>query len=178
MSDIIVTISPIVPEINITSVSGAVITVSQPVVPNLQIVQQAPPVIEVQSLGARGLQGVPGPAGDALIYTAGENLVSHQPIALVGGLAYKMDYTNPLHQFAFVGFSKTSAVSGGTIEVETTKIELAGWGLLPNQTYMAGASGGLITTNTTPSTFSKIVGFAQSATTMLIVKDYTSINKN
>ena len=111
-------------------------------------------------------------------YTAGENLNSHQPIVLVGDFAYKMDYLNPLHQFAFIGFSKTSATLGSAIGIETVKIELIGWGLTPNQTYIAGASGGLITTNNTASSFTKIVGFAQSTTIMLIVKDYSSINKN
>lgn len=116
--------------------------------------------------------------GDNRTHIAGEALVSHQPIVLVGGLAYKMNYLNPLHQFAFIGFSKISASVSGTITVETVKIELAGWGLLPNQTYMAGENGGLITTNNIPNTFSKIIGFAQSPTSMLIVQDYTSINKN
>lgn len=112
------------------------------------------------------------------VYVAGENLNSHTPIVLIAGLAYAMNNLNPLHRFAFIGFSKTSSLTGGDLTVETIKIDLAGWGLTPNQTYMAGANGALITVNNTAGSFTKIVGFAQSPTSMLIVKDYSSINKN
>ena len=165
MSEIIFTISPIAPA-DFTIVPTNV---------NVTVGQSAPVSFAVNSMGVQGIQGVPG---DAQIYMAGENLVSHQPIVLVGGLAYKMNYLNPLHQFAFVGFSKTSALTGGDLTVETIKIDLSGWGLTPNQTYMVGANGALITVNNTAGSFTKIVGFAQTSTSLLIVKDYSSINKN
>ena len=145
---------------------------------SFSVLQAVPVEITVSPMGERGLQGVQGAMGDIPEYVAGEALNSHQPIALVGGLAYKMNYLNPLHQFAFVGFSKTSAIISGVITIETNKIELAGWGLVPNQIYLVGANGGLITANNTASSFTKIVGFAQTSTSLLIVKDYSSINKN
>ena len=168
MSDILFTITPL-PIVDFTIVPTSV---------NISVGQSAPVSFSVNAMGVQGLQGVQGPMGGIPEYIAGEALVSHQPIALVGGLAYKMNNLNPLHQFAFVGFSKTSAIIGGVITIETVKIDLPGWGLLPNQTYLAGANGGLITINAVQNSFTKVVGFSQSTTSMLIIKDYTPINKN
>lgn len=172
----------IYPTVNINGLS-----VTSPYIVKLNGINEVSPLVvnvteQVLKVKATMVSGVKVDKGNTVSgtdieCTAGESLVSHQPIVLVGGLAYKMDYLNPLHQFSFIGFSKTSAISSGLVVVETVKIDLAGWGLLPNQTYMAGEAGGLITTNTRVNSFSKIVGFAQSATSMLIVKDYTSINK-
>lgn len=168
MSKITFTISPINP-VNFTV---------KPTSINVSIKANPPVVFTVNSLGKQGIQGPQGLTAGVIQYIAGESLNSHMPIVLVGGLAYKMNHLDPLHQFAFLGFSKTSALPGGSVTVEYNKIELSGWGLVPNQTYIAGVNGGLITVNNTLNSFTKIVGFAQSATVMLIVKDFSSINKN
>lgn len=114
--------------------------------------------------------------GSTSNYTCGENIPSHTPVALVGGLAYKMSNTNPLHQFAFIGFSSVSGVTSGSILIESKLITLAAWGLTANTNYLCGVNGALITTNAA-SGFTKIVGFSQSTETLLIVNNYTSINK-
>lgn len=111
-------------------------------------------------------------------YECGENIASHKALALFGGKVYKMDYSNMDHRFAFVGFSKTSGVTGGFISIEDELITLSGWGLTPNQTYLAGPNGSIIASNATAGTFIKIVGVAQDASTLLICRDYDSIIKN
>ena len=111
-------------------------------------------------------------------YECGENISSHKPVALVGNKIYKLDYSNMDHRFAFVGFTKTSGVIGDFISIEENRAILIGWGLIPNQTYLAGAAGALITSNSTPGTFIKIVGVAQDANTLLIYKNYDSVVKN
>lgn len=108
---------------------------------------------------------------------AGEQINSHTPVALVNNLLYKMDYSNQLHQWSFVGFTKTSGNAGDLIEVETYKIALQGWGLSPNTQYLAGSSGSMIISNNTTGTFTKVIGYAEDANTMLVYKQYSSINK-
>lgn len=110
-------------------------------------------------------------------YIAAQNINSHTPVVLIGNALFKMDILNPTHQFAFVGFTKTSVNTNQLVEVEENLISLNGWGLIPNTQYLAGISGAIQITNNIPNSFTKVVGFAQDSNTLLIIKDYTSINK-
>lgn len=107
-------------------------------------------------------------------YQCGENINSHTPVALIGNMLYRMNYSNMLHQYVFLGFSFTSGVLGQNIEVEDILITLNGWGLLPNTNYLCGLNGALITENSQVNTFRKIIGFSQDSNTMLIYKNYDS----
>lgn len=109
-------------------------------------------------------------------YPCAEDIVSHIPIVVIGGLAYKMNCTNPLHGYSFVGFSASSGSVSHPVTIETEQIVLSGWGLIPDQTYLAGPNGTLITTCSIVGAFRRVVGFAQDANTMTIVKYYTPIN--
>jgi len=110
--------------------------------------------------------------------TSGENINSHTPIALVNDLAYKLDASNPLHQFAFVGFTEASSVMGQTCTIKQIgELYLSGWGLTPNQHYLAGVDGALITDNSSNSNFTKIIGYATTSNKLQIIKDSLTINK-
>lgn len=111
------------------------------------------------------------------VYTCGEDVNSFMPVVLIGGLLYKMNILNPTHQFGFVGFTKTSAIAGNTVVVEREQVYLSGWNLVPSQQYLAGIDGGMLTENNIPNSFTKVIGLAQTNNILLIIKNYTSINK-
>jgi hypothetical protein len=112
---------------------------------------------------------------NSIIYKCGENINSHTPVVLINNMLYKMNNTNMLHQFSFVGFTKTSGIAGSDIEVIDKIINLTGWGLVPGMHYLSGINGTVVTNVTSGNSFKKIIGFAQDADTLLIYKNYDSI---
>jgi hypothetical protein len=135
--------------------------------------------ITVAQLGQRGLQGEQGIQGGLITKTSGENLNSHTPIALINNLAYKLDASNPLHQFAFVGFTEASSLIGQSCTIKQIgEVTLLGWDLIPNQHYLAGTNGTLIIENLSGSNFTKIIAYATDSNTLQIIKDSLTINKN
>ena len=114
---------------------------------------------------------------DTTSYTAGENINSHMPVVLVGNLLYKMNNTNPLHAFSFLGFTQTSVITGGTVPIKTDTIALSGWGLIPNKNYLAGPNGTLILTNSVINSFTKVIAFSQDANSLLIITQNTAVHK-
>ena len=134
--------------------------------------------IEIASMGIQGEQGIAGLAGGVLIKVSGESIPSHTPVAIINNLAYKLDSSNPLHQFAFVGFSENGTSIGGNCSIKQIgEIVLMGWGLIPNQHYLAGVNGTFITNNLSATNFTKVIGYATDSNTMQIIKDSTTINK-
>lgn len=123
--------------------------------------------------------GVKGDKGDVnLIKVSGESIPSHTPIAIINNLAYKMDASNPLHQFAFVGFSTNGTLMGENCIIQQLgEISLPLWGLIPNTQYLSGVNGLITTTNASLTNFTKVIGFATNTTTMQIIKDSITINK-
>ena len=155
------------------------ITVNEQDVVNVVISENITPLtINVADVGLQGPQGIQGIQGGIISKISGENLNSHTPIALVNNLAYKMDSSNPLHQFAFVGFTEVSSTIGNSCSIKQIgEITLAGFGLIPNQQYLAGVNGTLITSNLSATNFTKVIAYAVTSDTLQIIKDYTSINK-
>ena len=106
-----------------------------------------------------------------------ENIPSHTPIAIINNQAYKFDASNINHQFAFAGFSKNGTTTGQTCLIQQQgEIELVGWGLTPNQQYLAGTSGAIVVDNTTLNNFTKVLGYATTMDTLQIIKDFSSVN--
>ena len=106
-----------------------------------------------------------------------ENIPSHTPIAIVNNQAYKFDASNINHQFAFAGFSKNGTIIGQTCLIQQQgEIELVGWGLIPNQQYLAGTSGAIVVDNITLNNFTKVLGYATTTDTLQIIKDFSSVN--
>lgn len=131
-------------------------------------------VITLAQLGKQGLKG----DFDNLIRVSAESIPSHTPVVIFNNLAYKLDASNPLHQFAFVGFSINGTSIGQNCEIKQLgEVQLIGWGLIPNQQYLAGASGTLITENLSSSNFTKVIGYATDTNTLQIIKDSITINK-
>ena len=112
-----------------------------------------------------------------LIKQSAETIPSYTPIAIYNNLAYKLDASNPLHQFAFVGFSVNGVATGQECKIQQIgELELIGWGLTPNTQYLAGTLGAMVTNNTIPNNFTKVIGYATTTNTLEIIKDYTSVN--
>jgi len=111
--------------------------------------------------------------------TTGEAIPSHTPVAIVNNLAYKLNASNPLHQFAFAGFSSngTSAENQVCNIIDSGEIELTGWGLIPNTVYLSGVNGTMITENTSDTNFTKIIGYARTSNILEIIKNSITINK-
>jgi len=125
-----------------------------------------------------GLQGLQGEAGNIIVKVGGENINSHTPVAIINNLAYKLDSSNPAHQFAFAGFTEASSITGANCTIKQIgEVFLGGWGLTPNQHYLAGIDGTLITNNVSASNFTKVIGYATTADTLQIIKDSITINK-
>ena len=108
---------------------------------------------------------------------SGESIPSHTPIAIYNNLAYKFDASNINHQFAFAGFSKNGTTIGQTCLIQQQgEIELVGWGLTPNQQYLAGTAGAIVVDNITLNNFTKVLGYATTTDTLQIIKDFSSVN--
>ena len=122
-----------------------------------------------------GEKGKDGKDGDNIIGICGENINSHTPVAMLNNLIYKMDCKNNLHQFSFIGFTKTSGNVGDEIEVEAKIISLQGWNLEPNKNYLAGQNGQITTSINDSNSFIKVIGFSQDENTILIYKNFDSI---
>jgi hypothetical protein len=117
-------------------------------------------------------------SGDGnLLKISAENIPSYTPVAIYNNQAYKLDNLNPLHQFAFVGFSTNGTTIGQTCIIQQIgELTLSGWGLIQNSHYLAGASGAIQTDNTGVG-FTKVIGYATTTDTLQILKDTITINK-
>lgn len=134
-------------------------------------------VVDATKRGAQGEQGEQGERGSTEIaqFTAGENLTSFKPIALINDLAVLFDAGNIAHLNAFAGFSINSATVGNFINVQQIgTIEMQGWGLIAGQAYLASL-GGTITTINSTELFCKQIGYAVTSEKMQIIKDSTPI---
>jgi hypothetical protein len=125
-----------------------------------------------------GIQGPQGIQGGIIQKVSAESIPSHTPVVLINNLVYKLDPSNSLHQFAFVGFSENGSSIGQNCQIKQIgEVFLSGWGLIPNQQYLAGINGTLITENTSNINFTKVIGYAVDSNTLQIIKDSTTINK-
>lgn len=112
-----------------------------------------------------------------LIKVSAEIIPSYTPIAIYNNLAYRLDASNPLHQFAFAGFSVNGVTIGQDCKIQQIgELELIGWGLTPNAQYLAGTAGTMVTNNITPNNFTKVIGYATTANTLQIIKDFSTVN--
>lgn len=146
---------------------------------NIIVTEVSTPInLEVSEMGAQGLQGVPGLTGGSLVKVSAESIPSHTPVAIVNNLAYKLDASNPLHQFAFVGFSENGTSIGQNCNIKQIgEVFLFGWGLIPNQHYLAGVNGTLIMNNISTTNFTKVIAYATDSNALQIIKDSITVNK-
>jgi hypothetical protein len=125
--------------------------------------EPAPLVIEV------GIPGPPGPDSSIVSRNASVALSGHRMVTLAadGRLLYA-DHMNVDHAGVVLGLTLNAAAENDPIDVKTYgEVTHAGWSWTPNESIFLGANGAL--TQVAPATgFSLVVGFALSATTMLI----------
>lgn len=119
-----------------------------------------------------------GSGENSISKVSGENIPSHTPIAIVDNTAYRLDASNTNHAFAFVGFSKTSAMIGENCTIQQIgEITLNNWGLIPNTQYLASNNGMITTNNTNPNHFTRVIGYATASNSLQIIKDSITIKK-
>ena len=117
------------------------------------------------------------PLTNTIYKISAENIPSYTPIAIYNNLAYKFDNLNPLHQFSFAGFSTNGTLIGQSCIIQQIgELELLNWNLTPNTQYLASING-LLQIENNSTGFTKVVGYATTANSMQIIKDYTTINK-
>lgn len=150
--------------------------------PTLQIeeyILSAPPYTPPTQYSAINIgvyQAMYGSSAATQTYTCGENINSHNPIALVDGLVYNFDAGNIDHLDTFVGFSLTSGVTNGIITVQKEGvITLNGWGLTVGN-YFAQLYGGMSLIDHPANSFKKVLGRADTPSTFLIL-NYEGIIK-
>lgn len=182
IDNITVSISELVPiNLEVSEVVNVTNIAVEEIVENINITLSetiTPVTITIAELGLQGLKGDTGLTGGVISKISGENINSHTPIAIINNLAYKLDSSNPLHQFAFAGFTEASSTIGNLCAIKQIgEVTLSGWGLTPNQNYLAGVNGTLITSNISSLNFTKVIGYATTADTLQIIKDSITINK-
>lgn len=146
---------------------------------NIIVTEVSTPInLEVSEMGSQGLRGLPGLTGGTLVKVSAESIPSHTPVVIINNLAYKLNSSNPMHQFAFVGFSENGTSIGQNCQIKQIgEVFLFGWGLTPNQHYLAGINGTLITNNLSNTNFTKVIAYATDSNTLQIIKDSITINK-
>lgn len=127
----------------------------------------------INPLDAVNLQTLQTLVGNSLSYEAGENINSHTPVVLFNNQLFKTDINNGDYQFSYIGFTRTSVLSGQNVDVITEgTIHLSGWGLIPGSYYQLSNIPGGITNIAPVSTFFKqIVGYSQDSNTLLLLRD-------
>jgi hypothetical protein len=179
LTEIITIQEPQYTKVNVTAQDGTIIQVNEQgqtiitaeTAEELKLELTTEEQINVEVNGAFGIMV----QMDSVFYEASININSHTPVALINNKLEPYDCTNPLHQYTFVGFTKTSVLANQNVQIEEKKIELTGWNLMPNKNYLAGQNGQLITDNNIPNSFVKIIGFSENSDTLLIYKNYDSI---
>lgn len=93
--------------------------------------------------------------------TCGEDIPSFTPLSVIGGLVYRANALNDFHFESYVGFSTTSGMTGAILKIKISGIlELPGWGLIPDRTYMVGLNGALVLSDPGTFSFKQVVAYS------------------
>lgn len=146
--------------------AGAAATI---VIPTGGVTTIAFPLGGITGLQARGPQGPPGQAIDAIDRTADVALSGHRVVrgTSPGGADY-CDSATPAHAAAFLGLTQGAASSGAAVTIQRTGIIVEpSWSWAPWLCVFVGANG-VLTQSAPSSGFSLVLGVAMSATSLLI----------
>lgn len=146
----------------VTVVDARAVVVSQPQPFSTVAVRGVP--------GPRGIQGLQGPAGDAITVTVGALPLSGHSVVSVdaSGLLVKADSTDVAQRGAVVGLIANAYASGEQATVLTGfTLAHAGWSWTPGPIFV-GAAGQLSQSLPPGAVFSQVVAHALSATIVLI----------
>ena len=113
-----------------------------------------------------------------LVKESAENIPSYTPVAIVDNKAYKFDASIIGHKFAFAGFSTNGTAAGQNCIIQQKgELFLNGWGLVSNAQYLASNNGLMVLDNINPNHFTKVIGYATTSDSLLIIDNYTTLTK-
>lgn len=125
-------------------------------------------VLSVAVQGRPGAQGNIGPAGGQAVYTAGQALSGHRLVLLRAGVARYPDLSVPSDAYALIGLTTGAVESGATFAaVAAGLVEEPSWTWTPGALVYAGPAGSL-TQTPPPSGWLRVVGVAQTPTSLLV----------
>ncbi len=118
--------------------------------------------------GPTGQPGPPGPSSAGASYTASTALSGHRLVVLAGGVARYADLSIPSDAYALTGITTAASEAGAPVVVETAGLIVeSGWNWMPRALIYAGPNGTL-TQAPPPAGWLRIVGVAQSPTSLLV----------
>lgn len=173
MSDNQITVVTEVSQAQIT-VDGRPVTINETVY-SVDVISNSNEVsVSYGSPGAQGPEGPTGPGGGSgATVIAGETISGHRAVAILGGLAYLADPTNPAHGLAIIGVVRDAASIGNSCTYYTAG-EITGGSFVSDTDYFVGLLG---TLSSTPSavgaTWMKRLGTTVSSSTLVLEFDPT-----
>lgn len=119
--------------------------------------------------GPAGPPGIPGVGGSAFQLTASVPLSSYMVIAVnSSGEAIYANPTNASHGLLQIGISLNSAIAGDPITIARSELVThSGWTFTPGPVFL-GLGGQLVQSVHPSSVFVKVIGWALSATQILV----------
>lgn len=116
------------------------------------------------------VQGPPGPPGNVAHYLAGGVVQGHKAVAV--GADGRVTLANPFSAPALgsvVGVSMNAALADEDVAVRTGDVvEHPGWSWVPDAPVFVGAAGALVQTEPVGAAWLQVVGWARSATRLLV----------
>lgn len=136
---------------------------------NQPIINVPDPINGKDAVNLDTLNSVISEPSNIKVYTAGESINSHTPVALVGDKIYKILLLDPSHSYSYVGFTLNSCLLNETVNViKEGVISLTGWGLIPDSLYQLDHPSILTTTRPDDVYFQQIVGYSLSSNELLL----------
>lgn len=143
-------------------IESTVLEVPQPIASTVVSVAQEI-VSTVVNIGGSGSN-----SQTAFSANAGESISAQTACALVNGLLYEADPTNPTHALCPIVISTQSGLTGAAIEYQTTG-EVTGGSFVQGSRYHVGLNGGLRTTaRAIGATWFKYIGVAKDTSTLTL----------
>lgn len=108
------------------------------------------------------------PSLDMMNVVAGENISSSNVVMLINGEAFKYQPGDETNYGRAVGIAKNATITGGTVTIQMMgKVNIPGWGLIPDALYYAASNGGVSVTPPSSGLLS-FVGVAKDVDTLIV----------
>jgi hypothetical protein len=149
-----------------------------PVAVRIEAGTGGPRVIELGTPGPAGAQGEPGPPGTAVLQrVAAQALGGHRLVrALADGSVDYVDSANPLHGDDTLGLTIGAVSAGALATVQTSgPIVEPSWAWTPGEPVFADVNG-LLSQTPSGTAFTQVIGFAATATNLVIAIQPTIYN--
>lgn len=126
-------------------------------------------IVESVQQGPPGAQGIQGPSGNAVVYTAAAAISGHIVVTLdAAGLVIPASPDVASHAGSIIGVTANAAVGGDPVELLTTGlVSHSGWAFSIGLPVFAGTAGAI--TQTPPvGVWQKVIGVARATTSFVI----------